>query len=114
MAEQRFTFEGEDVRHMQLAVTGRSGLVPRLLHIGDEITLVLVGTVTKVTHQESETGLVRAHTVKVAEAYPVDDEGGAFALLAELRDRDRKLLDEMLGRKSLFDDGPDPETGEIP
>ena len=114
MTEQN-TFEGQPIKEMVLGLTGRTNQAPGVEshHIGDEVTVLVVGTVTKVTHQDKDTGLCRTHTVKLSEAHLLE-EGDAWELLASARDKDRQLLDEMLGRRSLWGgEGPDPETGEI-
>lgn len=113
--DKRTLFEGQPVKEMVLGLTGKTDQAPGVQahHIGDEVTVLVVGTVTKITHQDKDTGLVRTHTVKMSEAHLLDD-GDAWELLAEAREKDQKLLDEMLGRRSLWDgDDPNPETGEI-
>lgn len=108
-------FEGTPVHHQEMAITGKSAQ-PGLgvSHIGDQITVLVVGVVTKVQHADSDEGLVRTHTLKVEEAHCLD-EGDAAELLAHARDEDAKLLDQMLGRRPLWDTGDDvdPGTGEI-
>lgn len=105
------TFEGQDVRRIEMGITGRAATRQTAHHIGDEVTLLVVGYVSKVAHADKDGALVRTHTLKVAEAHELD-EGEAGELLIEARTRDKRELDALLGREPLFDD-IDPDTGEI-
>lgn len=113
-ADRLPNFEGAVVNGAAFAITGRiddSGAQPaRALHLGDEITVVARGTVTKVTHSTDGDGLlVRIQTVKLVEAHDLDDADVAI-LLSEARERTEAAIDNLLGRSKLpFDD----ETGGI-
>lgn len=109
MTKKENLFEGQPIKEMVLGLTGKTDQAPGVEthHIGDEVTVLVVGTVTKITHQDTDTGLCRTHTVKLGEAHLLE-QGEAWELLVSARDKDRVLLDEMLGRRSLWD-----ETGEI-
>lgn len=104
-------FEGQAVRSTAVSVTGKVtdaiAQPVRPLELGESIVVLVTGTVTKVTHQEAENGLVRMHTVKAAEVFEVD-EGDADLMVAELRSRTESAIDELLGRKRLeFGEGGD-------
>lgn len=101
-------FEGQAVRATAVSVTGKVtdaiAQPIRPLELGETITVLVTGTVTKVTHQEAENGLVRVHTVKAAEVFEMD-EGDAALILAEARKATEAAIDELLGRKRLDLDG---------
>jgi hypothetical protein len=108
---EQLMFEGTPVKTMRLSVTGSTGLTRGVeaRHIGDEVNLVIVGTVAKINHTDSDVGLERTHVVKISEAFLLE-EGEALELLVAARDRDRLLEDEILGRQQLRpidDDGLD-------
>ena len=104
-------FEGRPVKGSDMSITGKV-LTPtaRVLHLGDEVALLVVGTVSKVSHADTDAGLIRTHTVKLSEGHVVPE--GDLGMLMDARSRDTELLDQLLGRASLFGD-VDPETGEI-
>ncbi len=109
-------FEGEPIHAVVVALTGRTPQPPsadRVLTLGDEVTVLVVGTVTKISHDENDDGIERVQTVKVGEAHLLADLGDAAELLIAARDTDRRVLDETLGRKPLFDGDVDRETGEV-
>lgn len=105
-------FEGVPVKMMVLGVIGKTDQAPGVEahHIGDELMVLIVGHVTKITDTDTDLGLVRTRTVKIGEAHLLA-EGDGLELLASARDKDRQLLDEMLGRQSLWH--IDGDTGGI-
>lgn len=102
-------FEGVDVTGTALSLTGSiDNQVPNLLHIGDQIIMLVVGTVTAVNHKNADNGISRIHTVKLGEAHRLED-GEAGVLLSEARERSEEALDQLLGRSKLdFPGGDEP------
>jgi hypothetical protein len=78
------TFEDHEVLATELAFTGKVG-VDAELGIGDEITLALRCTVTKIRHEAIKDidAVVRVHSIKAELAAIVDDDLVADALRAQ-------------------------------
>jgi hypothetical protein len=109
-AKQEQIFEGEPVRKVVLAVTGSADQTHpgKIYKRGEEVVLLVRGTVSKIEFGEKGEELARIHKVKAGEVF-VLDEFEALTLVAEARERDRKLLDEIMGRAPI--DGFDEAAG---
>lgn len=96
-------FEGEAVRAVEIALTGKAAQPDKAqaYRIGDEVVLLVVGQVKKVTHGENNDGLlIRTHGIAVDEAH-VLDEDDSHVPLAQARIRRTRILDDVNGRVPL-------------
>jgi hypothetical protein len=103
------TFDGKPTDGYALKVSGSIGSVSAArvgpLEVAEEWVGIVLGYVTKVEHADKDGRLIRTHTVKVTELVGVERDT-AQQMLAEIRRRERLELDELLGRRPLFDEGP--------
>lgn len=85
-------FEGRDPIATALSLSGNVDRRTRPFHIGEKIALVVEVTVTGVTHKETKGGIVRAHSLAVADAYEL---GG---------DRKSDLLEVLASEYTAWED----------
>lgn len=105
-------FEGEKPVGTELTLSGAVGRRTRAMKIGESLVLVVEVQVTGVNHKETKGGILRAHALKVQDAYELGD-GRAPDLLEELHNEYQAAEDEARGRAKLpfdGDDGPDGAT----
>jgi len=107
-------FEGREVRAAALKLTGKSDDAVGALDSGEEVFLIVRGTVEKISHEDAKVGdarlFARVHTVKADRVVLVTADDGERMLEEGLM-----LSDDRFGVANLFTGpGPDGETGEIP
>jgi hypothetical protein len=106
-------FEGQDVTGAAMEVPGAAGglrealaFAPIEFHIGDEVFMVFKCAVAKVRFvpQKDTDALTRVHIMEVLETALVD-EHDVYELLANQRDRIKRLKEEAAGIQRLaYDD----------
>lgn len=99
-------FEGKEPVGTKLVLSGGSERRTRPYHIGDQIVIVVEGTVTAVNHAETKGGIVREHKLAIESAYEL---GGDRApdLISELSEEYQEAVDDALGRQVI-----QPEQGD--
>ena len=99
------SFEDQTVTEYTIAFTGQVVQpLGTVLHVGDEVSCLVTGTVKEIGFKGIDAGVRRVQKAKVGEMHLLLGTDG-IELLAELRDRDKAAMDELLGRTALpFDD----------
>lgn len=93
-------FDGRPVAGLRIAVSGTDEHADQLLHTGDEVTLIVRGTVAGIAHKEDKFGhLRRVQSVKIAGTMPADKRS-IDRIVKEMKRR----ADEEAGQESLDDD----------
>jgi len=80
---------------------------PKTWHLGDEIALVVRGTVTQVNHRTIQGTVTRLHTVEASEAAEVPLEQ-AETNIADAHERIERLRDERSGQQRIDAEAKDP------
>lgn len=102
-------FEDETVQQSQIRVVGAGDglsealkIDPKALHLGDEIFLVLRGSVTQVNHRQKEYGepVVRVHTIQAGAVTEIEKKL-AEKLLADAADALEKAKADAQGQLLL-------------
>jgi hypothetical protein len=112
-------YRGEPIRGHALRAGGTLpvGSIVNIenLDIHDHGQALITFTVKDMGHSYDDKlmGIVRKPKLTITEMHLLGEHEGD-QLLVEMRERDEKLLDIMLGRRALPFDGTDPGTGEIP
>jgi hypothetical protein len=81
MLAQQLTFEGLEPVGVRTAISGKTTSIQRPLAIGEEVLIVVRGTVQGVNHAVDKDGLLfREHKVVVGEAYELGSRDGEAVL----------------------------------
>lgn len=99
------TFEGRKVDGRELKLSGSLAQLASLddaHQIGDEIVVIGVYTVDKITHKATpKSGFLRVEASSAIELHVVTDSTAALDVLHKARSDDQAALDELLGRSPL-------------
>lgn len=102
-------FEGTEPRITMMNLSGKSGRRTRPFHLGDQVVLVVEGTISRVAHEDTKGGIARAHTLVVEDIYELGGDR-AVSLIEDLSQEYTAALDEIEGRVQLpFGDGDGEE-----
>lgn len=100
-------FEGEKPVGTELTLSGAVGRRTRAMKIGESLVLVVEVQVTGVNHKETKGGILRAHALKVIDAYELGDSR-APDLLEELHQEYEQAADAAKARAAIDFENPDP------
>ena len=99
-------FDKREVDAGRLSYSGSVDDSEHILHVGDEVTHVVKGKVTKVSFTENQFGVMRrVHSVSVDHMMPAAD-----TVSAEIEREIKRRADEESGQSSM-DDDIDGDTG---
>jgi hypothetical protein len=94
------TFDGRDVDALRVAFSGSDDATDEVLHVGDEVTMLVKGKVTGIAHKENQFGVLRrVQSISVDHSMPAD-EASAKRLAREVKKRE----DDAANQTSLDDD----------
>lgn len=100
MAEEIPTHDGRKPDALRNAFSGSDDATSDVLHVGDEVTMIVKGRISGVSHKENQFGVLKRVQSIAVDHSLVADEHTAQRMKAEAKRRE----DEAAGQESLDDD----------